>query len=37
MYKSMGMDNMHPSILKEMADVVVKPLSILFGIVLAVR
>lgn len=37
MYKFMGLDNMHPSILNEMAYVVIKPLSIIFGKVLAVR
>lgn len=29
-YRSMGLDNMHPNILNEMAGVVLKPFSIIF-------
>ena len=29
-YKTMGLDSMHPSVLKLLADIVVKPLSIIF-------
>ena len=29
-YKSMGLDNMHPSFLKELADMVAKPFFITF-------
>lgn len=36
MYKSMGLVNTHPSILNEMAYVVIKPLSIIFEKVLTV-
>ena len=29
-HKSMGLDNIHPRVLKEMADVVAEPLPIIF-------
>ena len=29
-YKSMGLDDIHPGVLKEMADMIAEPLSIVF-------